>query len=120
MSGTPGAEIANTGVQPPIGAFVRDTLHPNGATGYIGCNPEIAYATNEEGINLATVCSTNYGTALTSTGSKDAVYCSSAVVLIPTDKVTIVAGVATKDNASGTHTVFANVPAGGFFWAVVN
>ena len=120
MSGTCGAEIAAAGVQPPIGVFVQDALHPNGATGFIGCNPEIAYATNEEGINIATTCSTNYGTALTSTGSKDATYCSSAVALIPTDKVTIVGGVATKDNSAGTHTVFANVPVGGFFWAVLN
>jgi hypothetical protein len=118
MSGTPGAEIATTGTQPPIGAFVQDTVHPNGATGFIGCNPEIAYDTNEMNIPLATVCSTDYGTALTSTGSKDAVYCSSAVVLVPTDKVTVSAGVATKDNSTGTHLVFANVPAAGFFWAV--
>ena len=120
MSGNLGAQIAAAGVQPPIGAFVQDAVHPNGATNFIGCNPEIAYVSNEAGIVIGSGCETNYGTALTSTGSKAATYCSSAVVLIPTDKVTISSGVATKDNSTGTHTVFADVPAGGYFWAVVN
>jgi hypothetical protein len=116
MSGTPGVVIGGaTGPQPPIGAYVQDTVHPNGDTNFIGCNPEIGYAANP-GIPIATTCPVNSGSAQT---TKNAVFCSSAVVLVPTDKVTISSGVATKDNSTGTHNVLANVPAAGFFWAVL-
>ena len=118
MAGEAGAQIATTGTQPPIGAFVQDLLHPNGATNFMGCNPEIGYSTNSEGITIGAVCATNYGTVLTGGGSKNAIYCSTTVVLIPTDRVDVTAGVATKNNATGIFDVLANVPAGGFFWAV--
>ena len=114
-----GQQIGIAGTQPNIGAFVQDVLRPNGQTNYIGCDSLTSAATNEDvrNIPIGTVCQTNYGTTQ---AAKDAIYSSSAVVLIPTDKVDVTSGVAVKNNATGTRTVFANVPAGGFFWAVLN
>ena len=116
MSGIPGVVIGGaTGPQPPIGEYVQDTAHPNGDTNFIGCNPEVGYASNP-GIPIATECPVNSGSAQT---TKGATFCSINEVLIPTDKVTISDGVATKDNSTGTHNVLADVPADGFFWAVL-
>ena len=116
-TGVAGSTIGIAGVQPVIGAFVQDTLHPNGATDFAGCNPEIAYTYNAAGADIGFTCYTNYGTTQS---AKPATWGSSAVALIPGDKVTIAAGVFTKDNAAGTHTIFANVPAAGYAWAVLN
>ena len=115
MAGTAGQQIGAAGTQPPISTYVQDTLAPVGDTNCIGCNPKTGYVTNAFGGAVGFISPCDRGTTQT---DKDAVWASSAVVLIPTDKVTLVAGVATTDNATGTHTVFANVPAGGYFWAV--
>jgi len=116
MSLTSGDQIGTAGVQPVIGLFVQDTLAPDGATNFIGCNPRIAYAAGQVGIEINTVCNSNFGT---SASAKPATFASSAVVLIPTDRVDLTAGVATKNNASGLYDVYANVPAAGRFWAVL-
>ena len=117
-TGTAGQQIGGVaGTQPNIGAFVQDTLHPNGATDFAGCNPEIAYTYNAVGVDVGFTCYTNYGTTQS---AKPATWGHSAVALVPTDKVTIAAGEFTKDNAAGTHTIFGNIPAGGFGWAVLN
>jgi len=116
MSLTSGDQIAAAGVQPVIGAFVQDILRPEGATNFVGCNPLTGYDTNSMGIAINTTCNTSFGTTA---AAKPATYASVSVILIPTDRVNLAAGVATKDNVSGTHNVLANVPANGFFWAVL-
>ena len=115
-TGTAGQQIGAAGVQPNIGAFVQDALHPNGATNFAGCNPEIAYTYNAVGVDIGFTCYTNYGTTQS---AKPATWGHSTVALVPTDKVTIAAGEFTKDNAAGTHIIATNVPAGGYAWAVL-
>jgi hypothetical protein len=102
--------------QPTIGAYVRDALEPAADTNYIGVDVTQVWDRN--------VLAEDYVTGWTApvndnaaTGGK-AAFVKSASVLVPTDKVTIAAGVATKDNAAGTHTVFANVAIDQYFWAV--
>jgi hypothetical protein len=112
--------------QDPIGAHVQNAAKPEAETNYIGANPRTAYATNpvsESDTNpFATTAPqpnwlvpSNDNPAI---GGTMQLVKNGATALVPTDKVTIAAGVATKDNASGTHTVFATVPANYFFWAV--
>lgn len=113
MSGTAGQQIGTSGTIPPIGAYVQDATHPNGITNFIGCNPEIAYKT-DQGIALAFTCPTNEEAATGGVG----VWVKSASTLIPTDKVAIVDGVATKDNTTGTHTVFTNAVANDYLWVL--
>jgi len=112
----PGEQIAIAGTTPNIGAYVQDTLEPSGDTSYIGCNPKIGYDRNVLGASVGAVCPVNTGVAQT---TKTAIWSSSAVVLIPTDRVDVTAGVATKNNATGAYDVLANVPAAGYFWAVL-
>lgn len=125
MAAAAGAEIGTTGVQPPIGAYVQDALAPAGNTNYIGVNTGVAYEHNvlAQGTIFPTESAPqpdwlapvddNAATGGTAQWVKNG-----ATALVPGDKVTIAAGVATKDNATGTHNVFANVPANYFFWAV--
>ena len=115
-TGTAGQQIATTGYIPNIGAFVQDATHPNGATDFAGCNPEIGYDRNALGCDIGFVCPTNAGVGQL---SASAIWGHTTVALVPTDKVTIASGEFTKDNAAGTHTIYANIPAGGYGWAVV-
>jgi hypothetical protein len=117
MAGIAGALVGLTsGSQTPIGEYVQDTEAPSADTNYDGVNVEAVYDTNvlEEDYVAGWTCPTNQAAA---TGGV-AQWVISASDLIPTDKVAIVAGVATLDNATGTHTVFATVAPDQFFWAV--
>lgn len=117
MTGVAGSTIGIAGVQPAIGAYVQDATHPNGETNYIGCNPATAHDTDVLGQWSATAtftCPTNEEAAAGGIGS----WVKSASVLVPTDKVVIANGVATKDNATGTHTVFCKAAVGQYLWAV--
>lgn len=113
-------------IQQPIGEYVQDALHPNGSTNYIGCNPATSYATNILGESDTNPFQTSAPQPdwlvpvndNAADGGKAQLVKNGAVALVPGDKVTVAAGVATKDNATGTHNVFANVPANYFFWAV--
>ena len=113
-------------VQQPIGEYVRDQTRPNGDTNYIGCNPATSFATNILGESDTNPFQTaapqpdwlvNVNDNAT-WGGKAQLVKNGATALVPSDKVTIAAGVATKDNTTGTHNVFATVPANYFFWAV--
>lgn len=113
-------------IQPPIGAYVQDALHPNGDTNYIGCNPATSYETNILGESDTNPFQTsapqpNWLVNVNDNatwGGKAQLVKNGATALVPGDKVTIASGVATKDNSTGTHNVFATVPANYFFWAV--
>ena len=113
-------------IQHPIGAYVQDALHPNGDTNYIGCNPAVSYETNILGESDTNPFQTsapqpNWLVLVNdnaAAGGKAQLVKNGAVALVPGDKVNVAAGVATKDNATGAHNVFANVPANYFFWAV--
>jgi hypothetical protein len=126
MANKAGATIGIDEVQPPIGLYVQDATEPAGNTNYVGVNTALSYATDVLGIAGPAGVSTaapqpdwivpmddNAATGGTGQWTKNG-----AVALVPTDKVTIASGVATKDNATGTHNVFAAVPANYFFWAV--
>ena len=121
-----GANIAAAGVQPPIGLYVQDALAPAANTNYIGVNTKVAYATNpvsESDTNPFATSAPQPDWIVPvddnpATGGTAQLVKNGATALVPTDKVTISAGVATKDNSTGTHNVFANVPANYFFWAV--
>lgn len=125
MSGVAGSTIGIAGVQPVIGMYVQDALFPRANTNYIGVNPRTAYANNVLGQG-------NTNPFLTSapqpdwivpmddnavTGGTGQWVKNGATALVSGDKVTIAAGVATKDNSTGTHNVFAKVAANEFFWA---
>ena len=117
MTGVAGSTIGVAGVQPSIGLYVQDATHPNGETNYIGCNPLKAYDTDVLGQWSATeafTCPTNEEAATGGVGT----WVKSASTLVPTDKVTIADGVATKDNSTGTHTVFCNAVLGQFLWVL--
>jgi hypothetical protein len=113
-------------VQPSIGAYVQDALAPAADTNYIGVNTKTAYATNVLGESDTDPFATSAPQPdwlvpvddNAATGGKAQLVKNGATALVPTDKVTISAGVATKDNSTGTHNVFATVPANYFFWAV--
>jgi hypothetical protein len=123
--------------------YAQDTAHPNGMTNYDGCNPEIAIIPqlNAEKSKVGTpvydapgdwmaspmfTCPTNLGANLSSGALRYATLVYTTVALVPTDQVTIANGIATKDNATGTHDVnctitAADLTAGGgkvYFWAV--
>jgi hypothetical protein len=125
MSAKAGATIGIDEVQPAIGAYVQDADDPSADTNYVGVDVGAAYATDVLGIAGPAGISTaapqpdwivpvNDNAATGGTAQ----WVKSASALIPTDKVGIVAGIATKDNATGTHNVFATVAVGQFFWAV--
>lgn len=116
MAGVAGAAIGVAEVVPAIGGYVQDALAPCADTNYIGVNTAVAYKSNVLGEDFATgfTCPSNEEAA---TGGV-AVWVESASVLIPTDKVAIVDGVATKDNSTGTHTVFCNAEVGDYLWVV--
>jgi hypothetical protein len=112
--------------QPPIGLYVQDALFPAANTNYNGLNPRQAYATNvlAEG-NTAPFETVAPQPNWTSPTDDDAVtggigqwVKNGITALVPGDKVDIAAGVATKNIATGTHNVFATVPANYFFWAI--
>lgn len=113
-------------IQPPIGAYVQDAARPNGSSNYIGCNPATSFATNILGESDTNPFQTSAPQPdwlvpvndNATDGGKAQLVKNGATALVPGDKVTIAAGVATKDNATGTHNVFATVPANYFFWAV--
>jgi hypothetical protein len=125
MPAKAGATIGIDEVQPPIGAYVQDAVDPSANTNYIGVDVGSAYDTDVLGIAGPAGVSTeapqpdwivpvNDNAATGGTAQ----WVKSASVLVPTDKVVIALGVATKDNATGTHNVFAKVAVGQFFWAV--
>ena len=117
MTGVAGSTIGISGVQPAIGAYVQDATHPNGETNYIGCNPLKAYDSDVVGqwnATTAFTCPTNEESATGGVGT----WVKSASVLIPTDKVVIADGVATKDNSTGTHTVFCNAAVDQYLWVL--
>jgi hypothetical protein len=112
--------------QPAIGAYVQDALFPAADTNYLGLNPRLAYPTNVLGEsntvpfetsavqpNWISPADDNAATGGVAQWVKNGI-----TALIPGDKVDIAAGIATKNIATGTHNVFANVPANYFFWAV--
>ena len=103
--------------QPTIGAYVRDALEPAADTNYIGVDVTLAWDRNFLAEDFAAGWTAPVDDNATR-GGKAAFVQNGAVALVPTDKVTISAGIATKDNATGTHTVFATVGANQFFWAV--
>ena len=126
MAGVAGATIANagTGVQPVIGAYVQDSIFPRANTNYIGVNPKVAYNDNVLGQGqtnpfLTSPPQPNWIVPMDDNAVTGGVgqWVKSASALVPGDKVTIASGTATKDNAAGTHNVFATVAIGQFFWA---
>jgi len=116
MSGVAGAQIGTTGQQPVIGVYVQDALDPTANTNYAGVNAHVAWDTNviEEDYAAGFTAPVNDNVA---TGGI-AQWVKSASALIPTDKVAIASGIATLDNSTGTHNVFATVAIDQFFWAV--
>ena len=124
MAGVAGSTIGIAGVQPAIGVYVQDAVDPTADTNYEGVNVKVAYATNvlgEGSIDDAVAPQPDWIVPVNdkATAVGTAQWVKSASALIPTDKVGIVAGVATIDNATGTHTCFATVAVGDFFWAVL-
>jgi hypothetical protein len=116
MSGTAGANIGTTGVQPVIGAYVRDALDPTADTNYLGVNTTVAWKTNvlEEDITGPFQSPVNDDAA---TGSL-ANWVKAAGTIAAEGRCNIAAGVATA-NASGTHVchVIGGVIADDYFWA---
>lgn len=117
MSGAAGAQIGAAGTQPPIGTYVQDALDPTTSTNVIGVDVGAAYKTNVMGVAIDPAYVVP-GTQGATVGDLDIQWVKSASVLVPTDKVTIALGVATKDNVTGTHSVFATVAVDDYFWAV--
>ena len=121
MSGVPGSLIGIGGLQPAIGMYVQDAVDPTTSTNFIGVDSGTSYEYNALGMAVDTPVAPPGTQGLT----ENAKFIQWAQLdtsgpLVPTDKVVITDGVATKDNTLGTHTVFANVADGGFFWAVAN
>lgn len=124
MAGVAGSTIGIAGVQPVIGAYVQDSLEPRANTNYIGVNVKTAYNDNVLGQGQTAPWQTSAPQPdwivpmddNAATGGLGQ-WVKSASALVPGDKVTIAAGVATKDNSTGTHNVFATVAVGQFFWA---
>jgi hypothetical protein len=112
MSGAAGAQIGTAGVQPPIGAYVQDATAPAGNTNFIGVNTGVSWSYNQLGIDIGFTAPVDDNPA---TGGL-ATWVKSASVLVPGDKVTIAAGVATKDNSTGTHNVFCNAAVNDYLW----
>lgn len=121
MAGSPGEIIGSGGTQPPIGLYVQDATEPTTSTNFIGVDTGTAYETNVLGMDVGTPVAPP-GTQGVTLNSKFLQWCQldTSGPLIPTDKVSITAGIATKDNTTGTHTCFADVPNSYFFWAVEN
>ena len=124
MAGVAGSTIGIGGVQPVIGTYVQDSLDPRANTNYIGVNVLTAYEHNV--LAQGTISPTepapqpNWIVPMDDnavTGGLGQWVKNGATALVPGDKVTITAGAAAKDNAAGTHNVFATVPANYFFWA---
>jgi hypothetical protein len=139
MVGVAGANIANAAgapasggsawtsavIQFPLGGYVQDALDPAADTNYIGVDVGTSYEHNvlAEGQisptepapqpNWLVPVDDNPARGGTAQWVKNG-----ATALIPGDKVTVALGAATKDNSTGTHNVFATVPANYFFWAV--
>lgn len=113
-TGNAGAAIglANTTKSGPIGGYVQSALNPRCENTYAGASCKQSYPYNAIGEAIGFTCK---GTGGAATG-KTLQWVKSASVLVPTDKVTIAAGVATKDNAAGTHTVFANAAVNDYLW----
>ena len=116
FAGTPWSAAV---IQDPLGAYVRDSLWPTVNTNYIGGGVKQAWTiptTDPMGASNVPdwIIPFNY---LAAAGGLGQWVKNSATALIPTDRVNIVSGVATK-NATGTHDVFATVAANQFFWAV--
>jgi hypothetical protein len=114
LAGTPGDEIGTSGTQPPIGAYVQDTAEPTGSSNYIGAGLTQSVSGNAIGAIGTTVPSTVGATQ----GAKTLQWVQMATgqSVVAGDKVTIAAGVATKDNAAGTHTVKATAGPGDYLW----
>lgn len=124
MSGVAGSTIGVAGVQPVIGAYVQNSLDPRANTNYIGVNVKTAYNDNVLGEGQTVPWQTsapqpNWIVPMDDNAVTGGLgqWVKSASALVPGDKVTIAAGLATKDNAAGTHNVFATVAVGQFFWA---
>ena len=113
-AGNAGAAIglANTTKIGPIGGYVQSALNPRCENNYIGASCKPSFPTNVLGEAIGFTCK---GTGGAATG-KTLQWVKSASVLVATDKVTIAAGVATKDNTTGTHTVFGAAAVDGYMW----
>lgn len=113
-AGNAGAAIglANTVKNGPIGGYVQSALNPRCENNYIGasCKPSFPYNAIGEAVGF-----TCKGTGGAATG-KTLQWVKSASVLVATDKVTLAAGVATKDNDTGTHTVFGSAAVDEYMW----
>lgn len=116
--------LANTNKRGPIGAYVRDigtigVAGPSAAQDYAGVNGNAYYASNVVGEAKGFIAEGNSG----ATAGKDAVWVTaSAGIAAGTTKVTITAGDAAADNATGTHAIYMTIPAAGlpansWFWA---
>lgn len=117
MTGVASSTIGVAGSQPPVGLYVQDAIKPNGVGNYVGCNPAKAHDADVLGQWSATAvftCPTNEEAATGGVGS----WVKSASVLVPTDKVAIADGVGTKNNSTGTHTVFCNAAVGQYLWVL--
>ena len=106
--------LANTNKQGPIGPYVQDALAPSAANNYIGINTKTSYSYNALGEAIGFTAATNEEAAAGGVG----VWVKSLSDLVPTDKVTIVAGEATLDNAAGTHMAVAKAGIGDYLWVV--
>jgi hypothetical protein len=121
-----GITVANR--QPPIGsdlndttaggAYVQDTIHPNGDTNALGCNPEIAYDTdvmNEWSATTQFVCPSNFGTT---PFAKDALWVKAGGSIAKGQRCAVAAGVATADTAAGGYNAYAAAAVDQFLWVV--
>jgi hypothetical protein len=119
--------VANTNKIPAIGAYVQDAL----TAGFSGPGADSAQAIGVNGLGYwasnvmgeavdgTTLCPANSGAV---TGRTAQWVTNTALIAAATTRVNIAAGVATADNATGTHDINSGVgnpaiPANSFFWA---
>lgn len=125
-TGNGGAAIglANSNKSGPIGAYVRDTgsvgkAGPSAVVSYAGANGDVYYDHNAVGEAKAFTVPANSGAA----AGKTAQWVTNSLLMAAgTTKVTITAGDAAADNATGTHSIYfviptAGIPANSWFWA---
>lgn len=109
--------LANTNKQPMIGMYDQGDTPAWGANGnYAGINGSTYWTYNSLGEEKGfTALSTSGATA----GKTAQWVTTTAGLAAGTTKVALSAGVATADNATGTHTVSvpaAGIPANAWFW----
>jgi hypothetical protein len=128
MAGAAGAQIAASGFQPPIGAYVEAPTETaiNAATNYIGMNGQVAYKTNVLGQGSVAVGPTippqpdwivpdNDNDVAGGTSQ----WVQAAGTIAEGGTCTVAAGAATAGAGTYVCNVKGGVVAGDFFWATV-